>query len=70
MKVNDYLTLYLSGNNNVPDAVKSWARIFIYKKACEVLQLPKPERAAVIDAYGQPELLRAEVVRVYKMNNR
>jgi hypothetical protein len=54
---------YLDGAD-APESVKSWARFYIYKEAVRILALPLPARKTQIEKYGQPELLKAEVLRV------
>lgn len=48
------------------DAKESAHRFVIYQYACKVLILPKAKRAALIEQHPQPEMVRAEVLRIYK----
>lgn len=70
MKVSDLLKQYLSGDNNVPSAIKSFARLQIHKAAVRILSLPFDKRAASIERYGRPVELRAEVLRVFEHRRR
>lgn len=38
----------------------------IYKEACRILSLPKPDRRAEIERHPLSELLAAEVIRLHK----
>lgn len=53
-----------STGNCESDAVKSWNRIFIYRKACEVLAMPFGERAGEIEKYLLLDDLKEEIIRV------
>jgi hypothetical protein len=68
-KPSQALKNYLSGNDSNPDkAVYSWAGLSIYRKALQVLRLPKKERLSEIEkapAYLQ-ERLKTEITRIYK----
>lgn len=54
---------------DVSQAVLSWATLMVYKKACQILEMPKPERESEIDKAPQElrEDLKNEVVRIYNI---
>lgn len=61
-----------TGWNNAPDAIRSWARFFIYRVAVSVLEMPKEKRRAAIDRTPpsiQP-ILEAEIKRLYALRSR
>jgi hypothetical protein len=67
--ISQQLESYLNGNQPAPsDAVYSWAAFFVYKKALQILNLPKEKRLKEIEkapAYLQ-DRLKTEITRVYK----
>jgi hypothetical protein len=63
------LKRYLSGcYQDAPDSIKSWARLHIHREAVRILTLPLADRRAEIEKYGQPELLKAEIIRVNRLD--
>jgi len=63
---------YLEGRNpNASDAVKSWARFFIYKKSLQILRLPKEKRLSVINQAPDYliDRLKNEITRVWRLKN-
>lgn len=68
VKPSEQLKLYAAGHRDgISDAVKSWARLKIYKTACQCLDA-KDTRAALA---ALPEHIRGQVreeaVRLYKL---
>jgi predicted nucleic acid-binding Zn ribbon protein len=68
VKPSEQLKLYAAGQREgISDAVKSWARLQIYKTACQCLDA-KDTRAALA---ALPEHIRSEVrteaIRLYKL---
>lgn len=66
-KPSALLKKYLAGNRDVPEAIKSWAQFFVYKKAVEVLGLPFSQRRGVIESSPLRGELEVEVKRIHKM---
>lgn len=56
----------LAGHEVEDEAVKSWLRFFIYKKACAILDLPREERLNAIEGEPLSEAVRIEVLRVFE----
>lgn len=70
-RVYQQLNRYLHENDdNVPDSIKSFARLQIYQTAVRILSLPFDKRAAAIERYGRPVELRAEIIRVFEYRRR
>lgn len=64
-KVSKQLIRYLEkGDDNVSDAVKSWARLYIHRKAVSILSMPFDQRKAAIDTSVHSEMVRVEVIRI------
>lgn len=56
----------LAGGEVDDPAIKSWLRFFIYKKACEILDLPREQRLNAIEREPLSDAVRVEVVRVFE----
>lgn len=65
-KPSELIKQALRGEPIDDPAVKSWLRLFVYRKACAVLDLPKEERLNAIETDALSGLLKQEVIRLHK----
>jgi len=66
MRPSELIQRALRGEPIEDEAVKSWLRFFVYKKACAVLDLPKEERLNAIEAEPLSGAVKQEVLRLHK----
>lgn len=66
MKPSELLKQALRGEPTDDPATLSWLRLFVYKKACAVLDLPKENRLNAIEGDPLSEAVKQEVLRLHK----
>jgi len=66
MKPSELIQRAIRGEPIEDEAVKSWLRFFVHKKACAILDLPREQRLNAIEVEPLSEAVKAEVIRVFE----